>query len=147
MGARWLAKVKKSQVVPKGKERRPVVAQVCPEFVHVYILLYSDSLGVGVVHLSPLGSQLSFGNTTRIENVADWESIAKKYRALMGDVDENKARDAVAVSTESIMLTQDSEILLQNNVNSTNATFWTLEIDVYCIYVLFICIKYRVVRS
>lgn len=99
MGARWLAKVKKSQVVPK------------------------DSLTVGVVHLSPLGSQLSFGNTTRIENVADWESIAKKYRALMGDVEENKGRDTTAVSTESVVISNDSEILLQNNVNSVNSTF------------------------
>lgn len=39
-----------------------------------------------MVHLSPLGSQMSFAQppTTRIENVADWEAIAKKYRALNG---------------------------------------------------------------
>lgn len=39
-----------------------------------------------MVHLSPLGSQLSFGQPpgTRIENVVDWESIAKKYRLLFG---------------------------------------------------------------
>lgn len=41
---------------------------------------------MSVVHLSPLGSQMSFAQptTTRIENVADWEAIAKKYRALNG---------------------------------------------------------------
>lgn len=38
------------------------------------------------MHLSPLGSQLSFGQLagTRIENVADWDAIAKKYRSLFG---------------------------------------------------------------
>lgn len=41
---------------------------------------------MSVVHLSPLGSQLSFGQSpgTRIESVVDWESIAKKYRLLFG---------------------------------------------------------------
>lgn len=38
------------------------------------------------MHLSPLGSQTSFAtmNQTRIETVADWEAISKKYRALVG---------------------------------------------------------------
>lgn len=42
-----------------------------------------------MTHLSPLGSQVSFSHatSTRIENVADWEAIAKKYRALFGDTD------------------------------------------------------------
>lgn len=41
---------------------------------------------LSVSHVSPLGSQTSFGtmNQTRIENVADWEAISKKYRALVG---------------------------------------------------------------
>lgn len=68
-GQKWLSKVKKgSQVAPK------------------------DSIGgLSMVHLSPLGSQLSFSaQTTRIEHVTDWEAIAKKYRALMGQVDEVK---------------------------------------------------------
>lgn len=86
-----------------------------------FLALPAESMGVGVVHLSPLGSQLSFGNTTRIENVADWESIAKKYRALMGDAEENKARETAAVSTESIMISNDSEVVLQNNINAVNA--------------------------
>lgn len=48
-----------------------------------------------MVHLSPLGSQLSFSITmTRIENVTDWDSIAKKYRALMGEVTETSQQSA-----------------------------------------------------
>lgn len=45
-----------------------------------------DSVALSVVHLSPLGSQLSFAQhpSTRIENVVDWDSIAKKYRSLFG---------------------------------------------------------------
>lgn len=49
-------------------------------------------MALSVVHLSPLGSQLSFAqqSTTRIENVADWEAIAKKYRAMNGgDTEES----------------------------------------------------------
>ncbi|XP_025833800.1 serine/threonine-protein phosphatase 6 regulatory ankyrin repeat subunit A [Agrilus planipennis] len=67
-GAKWLSKVKKgSQVAPK------------------------ESLTVSTTHFSPLGSQMSFNiQTTRIEHVADWESIAKKYRALTGNTDNVK---------------------------------------------------------
>lgn len=45
-----------------------------------------ESKTLSVLHLSPLGSQTSFAtlNQTRIENVADWEAISKKYRALVG---------------------------------------------------------------
>ncbi|KAG5674417.1 hypothetical protein PVAND_004390 [Polypedilum vanderplanki] len=48
-GAKWLSKIRKGQVAPKG-------------------------------------STTSFGtlNQIRIENVADWDAIAKKYRALVG---------------------------------------------------------------
>lgn len=52
---------------------------------------YLDSTtALSVVHLSPLGSQVSFAtaSATRIENVVDWVQIANKYRALMGDVEE-----------------------------------------------------------
>ncbi|XP_058818348.1 serine/threonine-protein phosphatase 6 regulatory ankyrin repeat subunit A isoform X2 [Topomyia yanbarensis] len=61
-GAKWLSKVKKGQVAPK------------------------DSTALSAMHLSPLGSQVSFAtaNTTRIENVADWTEISKKYRELVG---------------------------------------------------------------
>ncbi|XP_054262267.1 ankyrin-1-like [Macrosteles quadrilineatus] len=66
MGAKWLAKVKKGQVAPK------------------------ESVALSVVHLSPLGSQLSFSNAaTRIENIIDWEMIANKYRALIGELNES----------------------------------------------------------
>lgn len=53
-----------------------------------------------MVHLSPLGSQTSFSaaNQNRIENVADWEAIAKKYRALMGDEDSSSLKDSDAES-------------------------------------------------
>lgn len=46
-------------------------------------------MGLSVTHLSPLGSQVSFthATVTRIESVVDWEAIAKKYRALVGDTD------------------------------------------------------------
>lgn len=64
MGAKWLAKVKKGQVRPK------------------------DSMTLSVVHLSPLGSQLSFHSATRIENVVDWDSIRKKYLILTGNEPE-----------------------------------------------------------
>ncbi|XP_037903075.1 serine/threonine-protein phosphatase 6 regulatory ankyrin repeat subunit A isoform X2 [Hermetia illucens] len=65
-GAKWLSKIKK------------------------------DSVALSVVHLSPLGSQTSFmqSNQNRIENVADWESIAKKYRALVGDEEGGSIKDS-----------------------------------------------------
>ncbi|XP_050310455.1 serine/threonine-protein phosphatase 6 regulatory ankyrin repeat subunit A isoform X3 [Anthonomus grandis grandis] len=67
-GAKWLSKVKKGrQVAPK------------------------EIPGLAAGQMSPLGSQLSFSAaTTRIEHVTDWEIIAKKYRVLMGQVDEVK---------------------------------------------------------
>jgi hypothetical protein len=47
-----------------------------------------------VVHLSPLGSQLSFSNAAnRIENIADWEAIANKFRVLIGEVTESQLAD------------------------------------------------------
>ncbi|XP_035775007.1 serine/threonine-protein phosphatase 6 regulatory ankyrin repeat subunit B-like isoform X2 [Anopheles albimanus] len=51
----------------------------------------ADSTALSVMHLSPLGSQVSFtaANTNRIENVADWEAISKKYRALVGHDSED----------------------------------------------------------
>lgn len=64
-GVKWLSKIKKG-------------ASVGPK----------DSVALSVVHLSPMGSTLSFANTTRIEHVADWDSIAKKYRILMGELEE-----------------------------------------------------------
>ncbi|KAJ1519694.1 hypothetical protein ONE63_004957 [Megalurothrips usitatus] len=69
MGAKWLSKVKKGQVAPK------------------------DSMTLSVVRLSPLGSQLSFSHSlARIESITDWEAIARKYRALMGELDDHGGR-------------------------------------------------------
>ncbi|XP_058801376.1 serine/threonine-protein phosphatase 6 regulatory ankyrin repeat subunit A isoform X4 [Phymastichus coffea] len=67
MGAKWLSKVKKGQVRPN-----------------------KDSVTLSVVHLSPLGSQLSFNSTTRIESVVDWDAIRKKYLALTGQEPEKE---------------------------------------------------------
>ncbi|XP_017854719.1 serine/threonine-protein phosphatase 6 regulatory ankyrin repeat subunit A [Drosophila busckii] len=72
-GAKWLSKIKK------------------------------DSVALSQVHLSPLGSQASFSaaNQNRIENVADWEAIAKKYRALMGDEEALSLKDSDAESASA----------------------------------------------
>nr|CAI5857375.1 unnamed protein product [Callosobruchus analis] len=76
---KWLSKVKKGhQIAPK-----------------------ESSVALSVAHISPLGSQLSFtSQTTRIEHVTDWEAIAKKYRALMGQVDETKEQSSDANDEE-----------------------------------------------
>lgn len=57
-------------------------------------------MALSTVHLSPLGSQTSFSaaGQGRIENVADWEAIAKKYRALVGDEEERSLKDSDAES-------------------------------------------------
>lgn len=67
MGAKWLSKVKKGQVQPNR-----------------------DNVKLSVVHLSPLGSQLSFNSATRIESVVDWDAIRKKYLALTGQEPEKE---------------------------------------------------------
>lgn len=69
MGAKWLSKVKKGQVGHK------------------------DSIALSVVHLSPLGSQLSFNNVSRIDTVVDWDIVRKKYRKLVGDDPEELFED------------------------------------------------------
>ena len=65
MGAKWLSKVKKNSQVA-----------------------HKDSVTLSVMHLSPLGSQLSFGNAQRIESVVDWDVVRRKYRELHGEVSE-----------------------------------------------------------
>ncbi|KAI4500539.1 hypothetical protein M0802_004501 [Mischocyttarus mexicanus] len=70
MGAKWLSKVKKTQVMHK------------------------DSVALSVVHLSPLGSQLSFNNAIRIDNVVDWDIVRRKYRDLYGDNVEKVVEEA-----------------------------------------------------
>lgn len=59
-----------------------------------YYIYSTDAVTFSVVHLSPLGSQTELNSshnlTTRIENVVDWDTIAKKYRALNGsEVEES----------------------------------------------------------
>ncbi|CAK9795072.1 Transient receptor potential-gamma protein [Anthophora quadrimaculata] len=70
MGAKWLSKVKKSQVAHK------------------------DSVALSIVHLSPLGSQLSFSNAIRIDNVVDWEAVRRKYRDLYGEKIEKHVEES-----------------------------------------------------
>lgn len=65
------------------------------------------------MHLSPLGSQMSFNNMTRIENVVDWEIIAKKYRALMRDEAEESPGSGVETDTAD----NESEVM-PNNVSA-----------------------------
>lgn len=71
-------------------------------------------MALSVVHLSPLGSQMSFGNATRIENVADWETIAKKYRALMGESSDDRGREHGNQDVTASTIT-----LAENNNNNT----------------------------
>ncbi|XP_011695992.1 PREDICTED: ankyrin-3-like [Wasmannia auropunctata] len=59
MGAKWLSMIKKNTQV-----------------------VHKDSVALSVAHLSPLGSQLSFHNAIRIENVVDWDVVRRKYRHL-----------------------------------------------------------------
>ncbi|KAK9890747.1 hypothetical protein WA026_012095 [Henosepilachna vigintioctopunctata] len=88
-GAKWLTKVKKGQIAPK------------------------ESIALSVAHMSPLGSQLSFNiTTTRIEHVTDWEAIAKRYRALVGHIDEVKEHKSEDEDEED----SDNEIQVANNV-------------------------------
>lgn len=95
-GAKWLSKVKKgSQVAPK------------------------ESVAMSAVHMSPLGSQLSFAiQNTRIEHVTDWVAIAKKYRALVGHVDEVK--EATGSSEDDD--TEENEGQIPNNIAAAHST-------------------------
>ena len=85
MGAKWLGKIKKTQVAHK------------------------DSIALSVVHLSPLGSQLSFSHAPRIDTVVDWDPIRRKYRELfcvksVKSTDDNKDSndiESVQAITES----------------------------------------------
>lgn len=59
---------------------------------------------------------MSFGNATRIENVADWEAIAKRYRALMGESSEDRGREQGGQDITS------STITLAEHNNNTSST-------------------------
>ncbi|XP_050428286.1 serine/threonine-protein phosphatase 6 regulatory ankyrin repeat subunit A isoform X2 [Adelges cooleyi] len=102
MGNKWLSKVKKAQVVPR------------------------ESMSVSVVHLSPYGSQVSFTNmSNRIETVTDWDSIAKKYRALQGASESDEKDDTKASNASMERLTRsnseapsDPPAISANNINN-----------------------------
>lgn len=77
---------------------------------------------MSVSHLSPLGSQVSFTQTqtNRIENVADWEAISKKYRALFGNPEETgSVRDSEAELVAEIQGSGQAQV--GNNVVNSNA--------------------------
>lgn len=82
-------------------------------------------MSVSVVHLSPYGSQISFASlSNRIETVTDWDSIAKKYRALQG-ASENNREDTKASTASMERLTRSNseaqsepQPLLANNINN-----------------------------
>lgn len=78
MGAKWLSKIKKNTQVG-----------------------HKDSFALSVVHLSPLGSQLSFRNVAKIDNVVDWEVVRNKYRDLYGEKIEEKSVEETKESTEN----------------------------------------------
>ncbi|KAL0113193.1 hypothetical protein PUN28_012405 [Cardiocondyla obscurior] len=78
MGAKWLSKIKKNTQVG-----------------------HKDSVALSVVHLSPLGSQLSFGNAVKIDNVVDWEVVRRKYRDLYGEKIEEKPAEESKESAEN----------------------------------------------
>lgn len=78
--------------------------------ISIFTLIITDSTRLSVVHLSPLGSQLSFSNMTRIENVVDWEIIAKKYRTLTRDEPE----EPVSKDSDTDTAENESEIVPNN---------------------------------
>ncbi|KAK0076499.1 hypothetical protein PV325_005268 [Microctonus aethiopoides] len=85
MGAKWLSKVKKTQVA------------------------HNDSIALSAGHLSPLGSQLSFSNALRIDSVVDWDSVRRKYRELFGG--ETEKIDDIKETIDEIeqpLLNEDS---------------------------------------
>lgn len=77
MGAKWLSKVRKNTQVE-----------------------HKDSVTLSVAPISPLGSQLSFTNTVKIDNVVDWEVVRRKYRDLYGEEIEKPVEESKE-STES----------------------------------------------
>lgn len=64
--------------------------------MYVFVFSIQDAVTFSVVHLSPLGSQTELNSAhnlaTRIENVVDWDAIAKKYRSLNGsEIEESSS--------------------------------------------------------
>lgn len=84
-----------------------------------------DSITLSISHLSPLGSQVSIGqlNANRIESVADWEAIAKKYRLLVGSeiMEVSSGRDLESENSSTVVdplaAQQAAAAVAANNVN------------------------------
>lgn len=103
MGVKWLSKVKKTH------------------------LSHKDSMTLSVMHLSPLGSQLSFSNTTRIETVVDWDMVRRKYRELHGDlllekmVQDSEAKDdEVETDSQQLLAVDDTASLVGSQATLIN---------------------------
>lgn len=73
MGQKWLSKIKKGALIHPKK---------------------ASIAGFSNIHMSPLGSQMSFTGVQKIETVVDWDSIRKKYLALFSiEPEGNLERD------------------------------------------------------
>lgn len=94
MGAKWLSKVKKGQIRPK------------------------ESINFGIVHLSPLGSQLSFNTALKIESVVDWDAIRKKYLILTGNEPEKESEKDE--KDEELIIEDDNGLTFNTSMVSTN---------------------------
>ncbi|KAF7990242.1 hypothetical protein HCN44_000047 [Aphidius gifuensis] len=94
MGAKWLSKVKKGQIRPK------------------------ESINFGIVHLSPLGSQLSFNTALKIESVVDWDAIRKKYLILTGnEPDKESEKDD---KDEELIIEDDNGLTFNTSMVSAS---------------------------
>lgn len=103
MGVKWLNKVKKTQ------------------------LAHKDSMTLSVMHLSPLGSQLSFSNTTRIETVVDWDVVRRKFRELHGDMltekmtqDSDAKDDDMETDSQQLLAIDDTSSLVGSQATLIN---------------------------
>lgn len=96
MGTKWLGKIKKTQVAHK------------------------DSVALSVVHLSPLGSQLSFNNGLRIDTVVDWDAVRRKYRELYGGEAEKQIVEEAAKEGAEMALAASQESSSSANFAITN---------------------------
>ncbi|KAK0096574.1 hypothetical protein PV326_005118 [Microctonus aethiopoides] len=97
MGAKWLSKVKKTQVA------------------------HNDSIALSAGHLSPLGSQLSFSNALRIDSVVDWDSVRRKYRELFGG--ETEKIDDIKETIDEI---EQPFIMYANPAEITETLFFAI---------------------
>lgn len=131
-GAKWLSKVKKGHM-SKGKFRLKLSHQIenycyverrneirvliwnhSINFLKHSNLFLAEAVTFSVVHLSPLGSQAELSSshnlTTRIENVVDWDAIAKKYRSLNGNELEETSNSFKESENESKSNTAETKL-------------------------------------